>query len=50
VLDNLTDDIRSWDATGYTYLKRQAQDDPNVWLDLGGVRGVSSASASQDGG
>ena len=50
VLDNLSDDIRPWDATGYTYLKRQAQDDPNVWLDLGGVRGVSSAAANQDGG
>jgi predicted transglutaminase-like cysteine proteinase len=45
VLDNLTDDIRPWDATGYTYLKRQAQSDPNVWLDLGGVRGVSSMAA-----
>jgi predicted transglutaminase-like cysteine proteinase len=51
VLDNLTDDIRPWDATGYTYLKRQAQDDPNVWLDLGGVRGAPRiASAPTDGG
>ena len=40
ILDNLTDDIRPWNATGYTYIKRQAQDDPNVWLDLGGVRGL----------
>jgi len=45
VLDNLTDEIRPWDATGYTYVKRQAQDDPNVWLDLGGTRGASSATA-----
>ena len=51
VLDNLTDDIRPWDATGYTYLKRQAQDDPNVWLDLGGVRNAPGvASAQTDGG
>ena len=51
VLDNLTDEIRPWDATGYTYLKRQAQDDPNTWLDLGAVRGVTSvASAPTDGG
>jgi predicted transglutaminase-like cysteine proteinase len=41
VLDNLTDEIRPWDANGYAYIKRQAQDDPNVWLDLGGVRGVA---------
>jgi len=46
VLDNLTDQIRPWDATGYTYVKRQAQDDPNVWLDLGGARGVSAATAT----
>ncbi len=46
VLDNLVDDIRPWNATGYTYLKRQAQYDPNVWLDLGGVRGVSAVAAN----
>jgi predicted transglutaminase-like cysteine proteinase len=40
VLDNLSDDVRAWDSTGYLYVKRQAQTDPNVWLDLGGVRGV----------
>jgi predicted transglutaminase-like cysteine proteinase len=39
VLDNLTDQIRPWDSTGYRYVKRQAQADPNVWLDLGGVIG-----------
>jgi predicted transglutaminase-like cysteine proteinase len=51
VLDNLSDEIRPWDATGYTYLKRQAQDDPNVWLDLGGVRNAPGvASAQTDGG
>jgi predicted transglutaminase-like cysteine proteinase len=38
VLDNLSDEIRPWDATGYTFVKRQSQDDPNVWLDLGGAR------------
>jgi predicted transglutaminase-like cysteine proteinase len=31
-LDNLTDDIRPWDATGYHFLKRQSQADPNVWV------------------
>ena len=51
VLDNLSDDIRPWDATGYTYLKRQAQDDPNVGLDLGGVRGAPTvASTGTQGG
>ena len=35
ILDNLTDDIRSWETTGYTFIKRQSQTNPNVWLDLG---------------
>ncbi len=42
-LDNMSNDIKAWDATGYQFVKRQAQDNPNVWLDLGGAR---SASAS----
>jgi len=45
VLDNLTDEIRPWDSTGYTYIKRQSQDDPNVWLDLGAVRGAADIAA-----
>ena len=43
VLDNLTDDIRPWDATGYRFVKRQSQSDPNVWVDLGGSKGISAA-------
>jgi len=35
ILDNLTDTIRPWDATGYEFLKRQSQEDPNVWLAIG---------------
>ncbi len=50
ILDNLTDEIRPWNATGYTYLKRQAQDDPNMWLNLGGVRGLPSVAAAQSAG
>ena len=45
VLDNLADEIRPWDATGYTFVKRQSQFDPNVWLDLGGAKGAAGASA-----
>ncbi len=40
ILDNLTDDILSWDETGYRFLKRQSQEDPNVWLAI-----LSPASA-----
>jgi predicted transglutaminase-like cysteine proteinase len=34
VLDNLSDEIRAWDATGYRFVKRQSQEDPNVWVGL----------------
>jgi predicted transglutaminase-like cysteine proteinase len=46
VLDNLSDDVRPWAATGYQFYKRQAQDDPNVWLSLGGVTGTDPAEAA----
>ena len=46
LLDNLVDDIRPWNATGYTFYKRQAQDDPNVWLSLGGTKSVAPAEAA----
>ena len=34
ILDNLVDNIRSWDATGYYFLKRQSQQDPNIWVSI----------------
>ncbi len=46
VLDNLSGDIRPWSATGYQFFKRQAQDDPNVWLSLGGATGAAPAEAA----
>ncbi|MGA2638709.1 transglutaminase-like cysteine peptidase [Methylocella sp.] len=35
VLDNLTDEMKLWDRTGYRFVKRQAQSDQNVWLQIG---------------
>jgi predicted transglutaminase-like cysteine proteinase len=35
VLDNLSDEIRPWNATGYRFVKRQSQEDPNLWLAIG---------------
>jgi predicted transglutaminase-like cysteine proteinase len=46
VLDNLSGDIRPWSATGYQFFKRQAQDDPNVWLSLGGATGPAPQEAA----
>jgi predicted transglutaminase-like cysteine proteinase len=34
ILDNLTDAIRPWSSTGYRFIKRQSQQDPNVWLSV----------------
>jgi predicted transglutaminase-like cysteine proteinase len=36
ILDNMVSDIRSWDETGYQFVKRQSQQDPNVWVSIGG--------------
>jgi predicted transglutaminase-like cysteine proteinase len=42
VLDNLSDEVRPWRATGYRFVKRQSQEDPNVWLSISdpGQRGL----------
>ena len=45
ILDNLVGNIRPWDETGYRFLKRQAQEDPNIWLSLGDVVGVRMTEA-----
>jgi predicted transglutaminase-like cysteine proteinase len=40
VLDNQTDEISLWSETGYRFVKRQSQADPNVWVSLGEPRSV----------
>lgn len=37
ILDNMNEAIRPWTATGYKFVKRQSQVDPNVWVSLGSV-------------
>ncbi|MFJ5486866.1 transglutaminase-like cysteine peptidase [Hansschlegelia beijingensis] len=45
-LDNQADDVKPWFETGYTYIKRQSQIDPNVWVLLGdGIGPVGVATA-----
>ena len=34
VLDNKKEDILLWSKTGYRFVKRQSQSDPNVWVSL----------------
>ncbi len=35
VLDNLNDKVLPWSDTGYKFIKRQSQNDPNVWQSIG---------------
>ena len=35
VLDNLHDKVLAWSDTGYKFVKRQSQADPNVWESIG---------------
>jgi predicted transglutaminase-like cysteine proteinase len=38
VLDNQNEDILLWWKTGYRFIKRQSQSNPNVWVSLGNLR------------
>jgi predicted transglutaminase-like cysteine proteinase len=40
ILDNLVGDIRPWDETGYQFIKRQSQENPNVWLSFSSVNAM----------
>eukprot|EP01037_Dinobryon_pediforme_P015366 gene15366-biopygen9357 len=42
ILDNLVEDIRGWNETGYKFVKRQSQENPNIWLSLGDVVGTQN--------
>ena len=35
VLDNLNDRVKPWAETGYKFIKRQSQSDPNLWQSIG---------------
>ncbi len=35
ILDNQIDRVLPWNKTGYLFVKRQSQSDPNVWVALG---------------
>ena len=43
ILDNLRDGVKPWTASPYKFVKRQSQNDPNLWVDLtGGEARVAS--------
>jgi len=35
VLDNLADQVKPWTAAPYRFVKRQSQENPNVWVAIG---------------
>jgi predicted transglutaminase-like cysteine proteinase len=35
VLDNMNDEVKPWDRTGYRFVKRQSQTNQNVWVQIG---------------
>lgn len=35
VLDNLTNAVKPWTSTPYRFVKRQSEQDPNVWVSVG---------------
>ena len=47
VLDNQNDQILLWSDTGYRFVKRQSQSDPNAWIALGEPRGTPATAASR---
>ena len=47
ILDNQAEEILLWSETGYRFVKRQSQSNPNQWVSLGDTRpAVSTAAAS----
>ncbi len=47
ILDNQTDDILLWSDTGYRFVKRQSQSDPNVWVALGEPHPAPATASSR---
>jgi predicted transglutaminase-like cysteine proteinase len=47
ILDNQEDEVLLWSETGYRYVKRQSQTDPNVWVGLGDTRPALSTATSR---
>jgi predicted transglutaminase-like cysteine proteinase len=47
VLDIQNEEIVIWSGTGYRFVKRQSQSDPNVWVSLGDLRPAPATAASR---
>ncbi len=49
ILDNRTNQIRSWEGAGYTFLKRQSRHDPRKWVSLTPRPELSTRMTAADG-
>ena len=47
VLDNQNPEVLPWSETGYRFVKRQSQSDPNVWVSLGDPRSATATATSR---
>jgi predicted transglutaminase-like cysteine proteinase len=47
VLDNQSNEIQPWSETGYRFVKRQSQSDPNVWIALGDTATAPATASSR---
>jgi predicted transglutaminase-like cysteine proteinase len=47
ILDNQVEDVLLWSETGYRFVKRQSQHDPNVWVAIGDPRPALLTAASK---
>jgi predicted transglutaminase-like cysteine proteinase len=47
ILDNQVDEIVPWYETGYRFMKRQSQGNPNIWVSLSDSRAASAASVAK---
>jgi predicted transglutaminase-like cysteine proteinase len=48
VLDNQNENVVAWTETGYRFVKRQSQGDPNVWVSLGDTKPAVSTASARD--
>ena len=47
VLDNQNEEIVLWSESGYRFVKRQSQADPNTWVSLGDPRAATATATSR---
>src|SRR5450755_1317008 len=47
ILDNQEAEVLAWNKTGYRFVKRQSQSDPNLWVALGEPQGAPATVSAR---